>query len=85
MKADLYLGDAVSSVEFVAAPRRGDRVFIGGIIGIVHQVGHDLEKRKLRIVCGDAQYQPANFAEASEEGDEFSGGGATIDLTEDLE
>lgn len=85
MKADLYIGDDVHSIELVAPPRRGDRLFIGDSEEYtIQQVGHDVAKRKLRLVCSKNEYEPTTWAEATEFSEE-NASESTINLLDDPE
>ncbi len=74
MKGQLYIGDdmVAETAEFVAPPRAGDLVFHGGKRLRVREVGHNIEKKKLQVMC---HVPPATVAEAAIEGDIDSLGG----------
>ncbi len=67
MKADLYIGDDVHSVEFVSPPRWGDGVIFGGRELEILRIAHDCDKRKLAVTCFDANAEHAEATKASED------------------
>jgi hypothetical protein len=53
MKAQLYIGDelAQETVEICSPPREGDLVLFRDQRLRVREIGHHIEKKKLRIMC----------------------------------
>jgi hypothetical protein len=51
MKADLYIGDDVHSVEIISIPFPGQLVIHDGRGHRISDVVHDCDKKKLRLVC----------------------------------
>jgi hypothetical protein len=51
MKADLYIGDDVHSVEIISTPFPGQLVIHDGYSHRISDVVHDCDKKKLRLVC----------------------------------
>ena len=65
MKAQLYIGDelAQETVEISSPPREGDLVLFRDQRLRVREIGHHIEKKKLRIVCHVPPQKPVEAAE----------------------
>lgn len=60
MKAQLYIGDelAQETVEICSPPREGDLILFRDRRLRVREIGHHIEKKKLRIVCFQSPQTP---------------------------
>ena len=53
MKAQLYIGDdmVAETVEVVSPPREGDLIIFEGKRLRIREVGHNVDRKKLQIMC----------------------------------
>lgn len=60
MKGQLYIGDdmVAETVEVVAPPREGDLIIYQGKRLRVREMGHNIDRKKLQIMCHATRPNP---------------------------